>query len=376
MWISFARALAILPSGRLGLYTIATDSNNIIKSEDTLIQIAIGLVKKGSTIDTGGTMPDVRVWNAECDYMEGIKLGDGKWVNPGDFEEAKVGSQVPQQMPWALFSANENAVCIAQLAATWVDESGYVWLGDWAKECNREWFYSNIYIQGTDRKTKCQWIDGDGHRDTTGFSVHWPSFTLMEDEWPKTLEDEQKLKNYICNDGPYVSYTDVDPHRIYCDRKMHKPGLEHDDFSNKDQVDWKYDQPKEWRPAPAAGSLVEPLRSGPLHRRGSHRRGEPPQDPSYRNNTHDDWLVVTDDPQHSALDLCAHASSRGPYLVNTVEGSYCHMVDKSLWPLCTVDMTDNCFDHEAQILIQQGLQARGVQYNTVLDWSGTGERGI
>ena len=363
MYISFAKALSVLANGHVRLYSISMDSNAVVGNFDTMFTIAIALTKKGSNLDVGGVAPDIRMWNAECDYMEGMKENDQYQVAPGTIFEVKVHSDIPQQMPYTLITANENAICIATIGVTMVDESAYYWIGDWARECNRDWFYSNIYIQGTDRKTKCQWIDRNHDRPESAFMIHWPSFTMMKEDMPKTAQGEKRLKNFICNEA-FLSHKEYDPHMIKCDKNIHKPGFKQDDFYPYDQ-DLTEGFPPSNKPPPFGhvGPGAVPNRGGPS------RRAEPPQNPGYRNNTHNDWLVVTDDPEHSALDLCAHPRSLGPNLVNTAEGSYCHMVDRTVWPVCADETTDDCFDSNGQVLIRRGIQARGVQFNTVLDWS-------
>ena len=368
MWLSFAKALAILPNGHLRLYPIAMDSNSKVRNQDTVFTMSVALTKEGAGLSPGGYMPDIRVWNAECDYEQGITTNDDERAEAGEIFEVKVTSVRAQQMPFALFTANVDAICVATIGVTMVDESAYYWIGDWARECHRDWFYSNIYIQGTDHKTKCQWIDKNHDRSETGFSIHFPSFTMLKEDMPKTEDGEKRLKDFICKEA-YRGYIDDDPRSMICDKKIHKPGFLPDDFSAYDK-DVSGNPIDHWN-APPDGNVgpgFAPNRAGPNSRKPPRRRGLP-EDHHYRKNTHDDWLVVTDDPDHSALELCTHVRSKGPNLVNTLEGNYCHMVDKTLWPVCSNETADDCFDADSQKLFVQGIQARGVQFNKVLDWS-------
>lgn len=85
----------------------------------------------------------------------------------------------------------------------------------------------------------------------------------------------------------------------------------------------------------------------------------------------DKRLVLSADAQHNAADLCASPDSLGPDFVNTVTGQFCKMSDKTLHPICSPSVTDNCFNVNTQKLVIGGVSVRDQVYSKVIDWSGT-----
>lgn len=71
----------------------------------------------------------------------------------------------------------------------------------------------------------------------------------------------------------------------------------------------------------------------------------------------------------SALDLCGSGLSVGPDFVNLVEGKFCRMSDKTLWPTCDRRSggeggpADDCFDVESRQLVVGGKATRSKPYS-------------
>jgi hypothetical protein len=63
--------------------------------------------------------------------------------------------------------------------------------------------------------------------------------------------------------------------------------------------------------------------------------------------------------------------SRGPDYANIAEGQFCQMSTKNLYPICTVTVTNNCFNVGSQMLVIGGVSARDLPYRKVIDWSST-----
>lgn len=85
----------------------------------------------------------------------------------------------------------------------------------------------------------------------------------------------------------------------------------------------------------------------------------------------DKRLVLSGDAKHDAADLCASAHSLGPDFVNTPTGHFCKMSDKTLHPICSPTITDNCFNVDTKKLVVGGVSARDRVYSKVIDWSST-----
>ena len=94
-------------------------------------------------------------------------------------------------------------------------------------------------------------------------------------------------------------------------------------------------------------------------------------------------LIISNNPQHSAKELCEHPNSLGPDLVSTVEGIYCDMVLSEWLALCSAAVTNGYFDSDSQTIRSnapghKGLQGRDVgsgreipekSYKTSETWS-------
>lgn len=73
----------------------------------------------------------------------------------------------------------------------------------------------------------------------------------------------------------------------------------------------------------------------------------------------------------SASDLCGSGLSMGPDFVNLVEGKFCRMSDKTLWPTCdrlahgggVAGPADDCFDVESRQLVVGGKVTRSKPYS-------------
>lgn len=368
---SFAKVLSLLPNGELRLYDMNLDTNPFLAGMTTTIFLAGGMTNDGGGMNMAGRAPDIRVWDAQCHFpTAGLRLGLNA-IKPGEILKTEMVQQGQVQFPWTLFSGNDDAVCLAWAAVTWPENSAYVWTGDWARACRRHWYYSNAYLQGTDRKPACQWIDLDGNTPETGFSVHWPSFTMVPEKVPTEKVYIDRVKYNICHGGAYMSHKEYDPHTASCDADWAPVDIYDDALWNPDgSRKHNGTEPPSWssRISDSLSKGLGLLPSSRTHPR-PHRRSRPARR-SRQNYLHDSALVVTDDPTHSAEELCGHPDSRGPNLVNVHEGRYCHMVDKSLWPVCSPETASNCFDRDAQVLMVEGLSERGLPYVNVMDWTG------
>lgn len=86
----------------------------------------------------GGDIPDVRVWDERGNFL-GRFLGDDEDVPAGDFFDFTIDLEKPHQPTYALFSANENDVCIAYITQTLATGERYSWTGQWARTCSKPW---------------------------------------------------------------------------------------------------------------------------------------------------------------------------------------------------------------------------------------------
>ena len=123
------------------------------------IRIAVGLDTKGGLSNAGGDLPDVRLWNEAGDFL-GMRVDPGE-VTSGGFADITIphDGDSTQQAAYTLFSANDNAICIAYASITWPSGDKYSWIGDWGHMCGYSWYHSNYFVSGTGIKPDCLWID-------------------------------------------------------------------------------------------------------------------------------------------------------------------------------------------------------------------------
>lgn len=59
-------------------------------------------------------------------------------------------------------------------------------------------------------------------------------------------------------------------------------------------------------------------------------------------------------PGRLAEELCEHGMSWGPDWVNELEGKFCDMAEKKLYPVCSQDIKDDCFDMGLKDVVRGG----------------------
>ncbi|KAK0673154.1 hypothetical protein QBC41DRAFT_215440 [Cercophora samala] len=279
----------------------------------SIIRITVGLEVPGGLTNSGGDLPDVRLFNEAGKFL-GITVDPG-FIDDGTTQEIKIAhnDESGQQATYTLFSANNNAICIATATITWPDGDGYGWTGDWGRKCGGMWYHSNVYIDGSYYSPDCMWIDGDGHVPQTGFHIHWTDFATTGDN-ATGVEDEADVIDYLCNSGSaFGLHEESDPHAF-----------------------------SPWR-------------------RSSEYKG----------------VKNTDtDPSSSYAPKRNNATSMGPDFANEAEGLFCRMSDKTLWGFCDgVHITDNCFNPEMQEVVVGGKVTRDRKYGKVMSWGGAKDGG-
>ncbi|KAH7327218.1 hypothetical protein BKA65DRAFT_566565, partial [Rhexocercosporidium sp. MPI-PUGE-AT-0058] len=199
-------------SGILGIVSFAQDNFKAPEAVGSVVNIAVGLDYEGGLQNAGGNLPDVRLFNEAGKFL-GISKDSGD-IGDGEAKDITIAhkSGSGQQATYGLFSANDNAICVAYLTITWPDGNKYGWTGDWGEQCGGDWYYSNVFIQGSTKKPKCLWIDKNGDRPQTGFQIHFPEFVIDSDaKQPPAGKDV----DYFCKKGPpFQLRTDPDPKDI------------------------------------------------------------------------------------------------------------------------------------------------------------------
>ncbi|KAI0015966.1 hypothetical protein F4780DRAFT_31477 [Xylariomycetidae sp. FL0641] len=329
-------------SGVLGIIQFGMDNFPAADGSSSKVRVAVGLDTEGGLQNGGGDLPDVRIFNEGGGFL-GLSPDPGT-VGSGGFGDVSIthDSGDNQQATYALFSANDDAICVAFTSITWPDDNKYSWIGDWGRQCGGSWYYSNLYIQGTDHKPDCLWIDANGDQPQTGFQVHWPEFSTEETAIPSDDAGQTELLDRLCGGIPFGLRTEPDPSVI-----------NYWVIENKREVGEGYGAPKHARSAKFGNEHM--------------RRANTTTSPVLKTL---DQLVIDDDVKHSAQALCDSATSVGPNMYNVAEGKFCRMTDKTVWSVCDETTTDNCFNADVQQVVANGLATRDAPYSRVINWTG------
>ncbi|KAF2971962.1 hypothetical protein GQX73_g1511 [Xylaria multiplex] len=341
-----------LISGALGIVQFGLDNFSGSESDGSTVRVTVGLDFDGGLQNSGGDLPDIRLFNEVGGFL-GITADPGK-VSTGDYKDITVEHKdnAGSQATYTLFSANNDAICIAAASITWPNGDKYAWVGDWGRQCGGSWYYSHTYVGSTQYQPPCLWIDANNDQPQTGFQVHWPEFVNKGDSMiPSTPEDQAARIDYLCNAGPPFklrTQPDTDPRDItyWTPQASRSSGLE-----ERDAIATSYS------PSKHAVSA-------------KYRRSYPQTNGTTVHDMIKTSLVIGNSDSHTATDLCGSETSYGPDFVNVKTGKFCRMSDKTLWPICNgTDVTDNCFNVDSQQLIINGLAARSEPYKKVIDWT-------
>ncbi|KAJ5794804.1 hypothetical protein N7457_001403 [Penicillium paradoxum] len=315
--MSIVDAIGVI-SGILTIVSFGKDNFGNGETSGSTIKVAVALDGPSGPTDAGGDLPDIRVWN-EVGSFVGMKADPGS-VNNGNLGEVSIDHE--NQGVYSLFSANNDAICVAWVTTTWSDDRGgnrYAVSGDYGEACGGTWFESHMYPNSNeDYQPKCFWIDKDGDQPKTGFQVRWPAFSKDEHDEHDTNPAR------MCNDINFGLREEDDPNTInYYTKKK---------------------------------------RSGPVRAR------QAPARPAWA----DTELVISDAKSHSAKRLCESNTSMGPDFAHTGESLFCDMKAKTLYAFCTEDGQTDCFDMEAQAIsttAKRDVNAENPSaYASVRDW--------
>jgi hypothetical protein len=102
------------------------------------IHVALDNARSGPS-NAGGDAPDIRVWNQAGQFLGGA-YDPGK-ISSGSFRDVTVRLSQPHQPTYALFTGNNDAICIAYITNSWADGQQYAWVGNWAdgSSCRQSW---------------------------------------------------------------------------------------------------------------------------------------------------------------------------------------------------------------------------------------------
>ena len=102
------------------------------------MRVAVGL-NEFEEMNADGDAPDIRLWT-ENGIFTGI-VRDLGYIQEGSYKDIDIPHIFAntQQSPYALLSANKNAICMAYVHQTWADGQNQAWVGNWGRTCDQEW---------------------------------------------------------------------------------------------------------------------------------------------------------------------------------------------------------------------------------------------
>ena len=121
----------------LGIVQFGEDNFGNQDSGGSVVRIQTGLDSAGGLSNSGGDFPDVRLFNEVGEFL-GANYDPGH-IDDGTTKDVRISQTKEQQATYGLFTANNNAICIAYLSIVWPDEQKFGWTGDWGKECGATW---------------------------------------------------------------------------------------------------------------------------------------------------------------------------------------------------------------------------------------------
>ncbi|KAI0026036.1 hypothetical protein F4780DRAFT_785135 [Xylariomycetidae sp. FL0641] len=135
-------------SGVLGIVGFAQD--NFAAEADavaSVVRIRVGLDTEGGLSNAGGDLPDVRLFN-EAGGVPGHRGGPGQ----GGGGRVRGTSRWPTRT--ATPTETRRTRCSRPTTTPSAGGARYTWDGQWGRRCSGTWYYSNVYITGTDEKPR------------------------------------------------------------------------------------------------------------------------------------------------------------------------------------------------------------------------------
>jgi hypothetical protein len=335
------------------------------------LRIAVGL--EG---DAPGNVPAAFIYDEFGSFLGGTSPDKKQKIKKGGIYDLYIGQSISNaQATYVSINAeHDDGICIAYIGQTWTDGTSLGWLGDNGKQCDWDWYLSNVEVGPNLYKPLCMWIDSNHSNDlkATGFQIHTPDFFGSDSQqaliqadnyWYCHPENEPSFKVYTDTNLPrdVVAYN---PPRTYSlTQPTSIPPSPPDPSINRRRSasNKTYSSTDEWSNSdqPASNQIV--------------RRYSSPRSTNSTDTTQHK-LITSSDVNHRASDLCNHEKSRGPDFVSLVEGKFCDMATKTLYPLCSDQFKVNCFNLDSnQFIPSGGLTARANAlvsrfYSTRTDW--------
>jgi hypothetical protein len=348
-------AFSVLSTGFF-LYPVIKDLLPSNTAGDTLVKITVGSTGiQGEPDYMGGSIPYISLFTEDGELL-GRASGNGKktwaygttnpvYVKPNNGMAGKQATYV------AVGAGGSDAICISAISVSWPDGSNpKVWLGDLAANCSdimatNTPFWANSVTQTGDNpqyQSKCVYIDGIVNGDVTAEAIglHITDFGRTDGAFDgngglttnPVAEQWNDNRDLLCGATPRMYIYDSFGSNEYPD--IYQPPLSY----NPNGTDVDPDQVLH-------GSIyMGPTRAKDKFRRRVRRR------PTFSKRM-ESTIVHSANPFHSAKETCNSQTSISPDFVSYTEGLFCDMSTRTLWLLCSAQITTDCFDAHLNKLV-------------------------
>ena len=336
-----ALALEILGIVETGLQLLDTFQNQFPSQSSgensdvtSTVRVGIGMgTQAGDPGNMGGNPPTIALYDDNGEAL-GHEMGDASAViDAGGFGDIRVsqGSKTVSPTYIAIEAGGNNAICIAYIALTDPAQNYQAWTGDYGYECGMVWYYSDTRFGGDNHQPRCGWVDGDNTNNinTQAIGMHIPDFNYNQKGLAQQMiNNTSTMCNSLPRFGRYSAW-DVGKNTL----PVFSPPLQYKSDGSDANLDALW----------TAGNLnggtlgtVVPASSSEITKRNTNS--------TESRQTHQDTIVITNLSAHNVTELCTHPRSRGPSIVNTLEGFFCDMASGTLWPICSETTSCGCLD--------------------------------
>ena len=365
--MSLATNLVLVDIG-VGVGLLAVALKGLIsghKGAATQVQIAVG----SGAPNMGGSVPHVAVFDesgSRIGMYQGNENGhiDSPHVSTISIENSFAGGKEKQAEYLMLSMHESDAICVSMVAVAG-DGAQWTWLGDMGKRCDADWYPSNFKLGDGTYTPACVWLDADhtksksGKIKAQGFALHMPDFSGADGRAAQYSDNPDTL----CKSRERMTfYPELGPDPI---PPVFNPPLQYTEDGA--DTDIKRIVNRKTKLYPNTPSRTK--------RNQISKRQD--------RNLDSEHLVVSDNPLHSAKEVCEHPSALGWDFVSTVEGTYCDISSGFWWYLCSEKNSQGCFDLEKKAMRgnepgHKGLQGRDdmsngkfpdKSYNTTTRWN-------
>jgi hypothetical protein len=126
----------------LGIIPLSLPLPEIQSGPQSIVRVAIGL---SDNSQLGGDIPGITVWNENGDRLGSVNPSSNK-VEVGSYVDITVSQSSNQQPTYMRVEGGSDSICVAYLGHSWPDGTKRGWLGDMGKLCNKQWYYSTLYV--------------------------------------------------------------------------------------------------------------------------------------------------------------------------------------------------------------------------------------